>query len=457
LFLNGKAANLTVLNNAQAEINATLAYPESGNLMLWLDNFMINSGNNLSNITVFDKYGLFNVTAYFAETELYYSSFATLWIDVINDTIAPKWGSSKIPPTMNYSQDQSYQFNVTWFDNVYIDTVIIEHNFSGVMGNYSVNNSNNGEYYYDWRNLKAGDYSFRWRANDSSGNWNITDLLSFKINKKQSSVRLEINGKEGNVTSKRKNIDIEADLIAPEDGNLTIKKDSSLLAKGESPIDTALNLSAGEYKISAIYDGDENHTSVEILRTLVVNLTQSSSGSSSAASGAGGAAETVYAQCTENWICVNWSACINNMQTRICADINRCGTNASMPVIQQACSCAANWQCGDWNECVNGTQTRVCSDLNNCLKDYPSMTQSCTTPNFSEKIKNLPASTATGIQNLFSYIKEKSLSAYTALKEKPVILAFIFLSVLTIVLIIRISPPLAKYIRSVKIVRKARK
>ncbi|MFH1425199.1 MAG: right-handed parallel beta-helix repeat-containing protein [archaeon] len=41
--------------------------------------------------------------------------------------------------------------------------------------------------------------------------------------------------------------------------------------------------------------------------------------------------------------------------------------------------CGVEWVCGNWSECVNGTQTRICSDVNNCgsLEDKPNEEQEC--------------------------------------------------------------------------------
>lgn len=42
--------------------------------------------------------------------------------------------------------------------------------------------------------------------------------------------------------------------------------------------------------------------------------------------------------CVENWTCFEWSACVNNQQTRMCVDVNKCGTELSMPKEVQSCT-----------------------------------------------------------------------------------------------------------------------
>ena len=46
---------------------------------------------------------------------------------------------------------------------------------------------------------------------------------------------------------------------------------------------------------------------------------------------------TTPTTCTENWQCTEWSACINNQQTRTCTDINNCGTTFNKPIESQSC------------------------------------------------------------------------------------------------------------------------
>ena len=42
--------------------------------------------------------------------------------------------------------------------------------------------------------------------------------------------------------------------------------------------------------------------------------------------------------CTENWSCLDWSACLSGEQTRTCLDQNNCGTFLNKPNVSQNCS-----------------------------------------------------------------------------------------------------------------------
>ncbi|MEM7825446.1 MAG: NosD domain-containing protein, partial [Candidatus Aenigmatarchaeota archaeon] len=41
--------------------------------------------------------------------------------------------------------------------------------------------------------------------------------------------------------------------------------------------------------------------------------------------------------CTEDWVCTEWSECIEGKQTRVCTDKNKCGTVANKPEEERAC------------------------------------------------------------------------------------------------------------------------
>jgi hypothetical protein len=47
---------------------------------------------------------------------------------------------------------------------------------------------------------------------------------------------------------------------------------------------------------------------------------------------------TTIAVCQERWVCSDWSACVNKLQTRTCTDENNCGTDLNKPLESQPCS-----------------------------------------------------------------------------------------------------------------------
>jgi len=92
-----------------------------------------------------------------------------------------------------------------------------------------------------------------------------------------------------------------------------------------------------------------------------------------------------YEFCEESWNCSEWSDCSeNNTKSRVCSDINECGTFELKPSETQNClytpSCEENWSCTEWSSCINENQTRICDDLSFCNTtiNKPEEMQNCT-------------------------------------------------------------------------------
>ncbi len=107
-------------------------------------------------------------------------------ITVSVDTSAPNWynNATNVTSGSAYSYGQAYQFNVTWNDSESdVDTVLIEHNFTGggpPSSNYSVSNESD-VYYYDVNGLAAGTYAWKMYANNTYGYENVTNGGSYWI------------------------------------------------------------------------------------------------------------------------------------------------------------------------------------------------------------------------------------------------------------------------------------
>jgi parallel beta-helix repeat protein len=169
---NNSADSWLSLNISYA--NGDLGGVDENDLRVWKYNgSWIDSGfYNINNVDAANNIVYVNITNFG-------STFAPL-----ADTQAPGWSDNKTYPASptTYSPSQNYQFNITWSDNVAVDAVLFEHNFTGSAANYSPSGSSSSEYFYNHSSLVAGSYYWKSYANDSSGNLNLTDAFSYVVN-----------------------------------------------------------------------------------------------------------------------------------------------------------------------------------------------------------------------------------------------------------------------------------
>jgi hypothetical protein len=194
LYINGTRADKVV--GVGGILNFTVATNVSGrNVELWTNytdgiykKWDGPSLEPLENITTMDTLGTFIFTGNFSGDQNYTGSTES-WIVTVQLT-TPQWKNNKTSPTspVLYIPGASYQFNVTWSDDIGISTVFIEHNFTGSLINETMQqgNSINGgyEYYYNIQDLGAGTYVWRSYANDTDNQWNVTDQWIYIIKKR---------------------------------------------------------------------------------------------------------------------------------------------------------------------------------------------------------------------------------------------------------------------------------
>jgi len=196
----------------------------------------------------------------------------------VSDITAPTRSNNKTSPVSptNYSSTATYQFNVTWQDNVAIGTVLIEHNFTGTLSNYSVSGNVSNEYYYNYSSsLAVGTYIWRMYANDSSGNLNQTDQWTYTVTQASGLIYLYLNSSRANFTTTNGTyVNISTTLVNGT-GNLQVYNNGTLIYSGSSPSENITQFNTtGIYNITATYLGNQNYTSsTETWWVNVINVT----------------------------------------------------------------------------------------------------------------------------------------------------------------------------------------
>ena len=194
LTLNGTDGNVTIVQDSSIFLNATTITGDSGaTLRLYKAGTLINQGTSpLSNLTAFNTIGVFNITGFYIDSENYTGSFETWYVNVTEtpDITAPGVTSLTESPSdpATYSPGVTYEFNATVTDNRNVSVVLID--FNGT--NHTATNLAGDIYNFTISDLGAGTRTYRWYANDTSGNMNSTMNGSYTINKNTTSLALAI-------------------------------------------------------------------------------------------------------------------------------------------------------------------------------------------------------------------------------------------------------------------------
>jgi len=182
------------------------------------------------------------------------------FIDSIFPSITSLTESPDDPAT--YSSGQTYEFNATITDTN-LDTILIE--FDGT--NYTPTNLSGNVYNFTIFDLAAGVYNYKWFANDTVDNINITAVQDYTINNATGDVTLLINGSASNQTA---TYETQTNASASTQfGSITLYRNGEIVTDENNDFVT---LGVGYYNYTADSSGDQNHSSASITR--FVNITQ---------------------------------------------------------------------------------------------------------------------------------------------------------------------------------------
>jgi hypothetical protein len=243
-------------------------------------------------------------------------------------------------------------------------------------------------------------------------------------------------------------ININATLITPSSGEISLKDGGTSIKTHETPAILSYSVSNGTHIINASYDGNENYSSFVISTSVKASLDETESPAVNPVL-AGSGSPGLNIQCEESWSCTPWSSCLNGLQSRTCADANNCGTLASKPAESQQCSlCNPNWNCTAWGSCAGGNQTRTCRDSNDCnsLIGMPPLIQGCSS-GILPALSNIKTSVGITATSILSTLE----NSFEFLKEKPIYIAPVILSILSLALIIKFASPAIRFLKGFRI------
>jgi hypothetical protein len=183
----------------------------------------------------------------------------------------PIWSGNvtSLISTTTYSPNTNYGFQVNWNDNVDSNGYnfsYIEHNFTGILANYTTIRSGNVSY-YNFTGIGAGNWQWRFYANDSSDRWNNTDLWNYIVTQNTSTANyiiLIIDGEEANKSVTHPTTTNATGWYSPSFNGQTI---TFMLYRNTTSIGTAnpisdnLVLGAGDYNYTYYTGGNVNYSS----------------------------------------------------------------------------------------------------------------------------------------------------------------------------------------------------
>lgn len=307
---------LDIFNNQTYSNNATLDFLDKNNFKIY--NF---SATNTSNTTLYTAIADFdNLVDESDESNNIANSLAKLTNDFDNDGIDDALDTligdvnsinttiANITIRIGNITDLSQAFNGTWkisFEDNGTMLMEFEFNFSKI--------------------LNLSKIMVEKQSNSSFG-YTIAHGLSLNGNTKTMHVeRIDtaINGvciKDAEITS-----------ITQISDNCNAANENKIECDGtlQGSYLCSYNSTTAKYKITGL-----NNSGIK-------QINYANPATSTAATGGGGGDDSGgggSGSCLENWQCEEWSECINNLQTRICNDINNCGTIFNKPSEAELCT-----------------------------------------------------------------------------------------------------------------------
>ncbi|MEK6967679.1 MAG: Ig-like domain-containing protein, partial [Nanoarchaeota archaeon] len=162
-----------------------------------------------------------------------------------------------------YTEGLQYFFNITWND-LDIETVLIESNFSGILINQSATTISENVYSFTPGELAGGIYHLKWYANDTAGHSNQTEIYLYEVQKNQSNISLYLNSARGDTSITVYQL-LNSTAILEGQINKTITLSSNFSfwesQSGPSPYTNISNATVyGKYFVNASFAGNRNYT-----------------------------------------------------------------------------------------------------------------------------------------------------------------------------------------------------
>jgi len=269
LLLNGTAANITVAQGDNVTIFSNITNT-TGNVSLFRNGALLGTGASPFSLnSTFPNAGLFNITATFAGSQNYTGSSSTLFVTV-TDTTPPSFGTQTATPASPAMFTSLYNFKINVTDNVAVGTVTLE--FDNTTNTTAGQIGNTSTYEANLTSLTVGNHTFKWFANDTTGNLNISNSTNYTVLPGIANITLLINGIAGNTSAQiNDTVVFDANVTNPAGGFVELYLNGTLSASGSSPLSFNTSFPVfGTIPIMALFPGDANVSAGNITRFLTI-------------------------------------------------------------------------------------------------------------------------------------------------------------------------------------------
>jgi len=238
----------------------------------------INSQPNTFQKTLSDGRYLWNVICIDKSGRI---GYAPINYTILIDTTPPAYSNQTSNPATpaTYNPAATYKFNMTWTDTNVVDKVLFESNFSGVMQNATAYTFGGGIYTVNITGVAAGNYIYKWNANDTLNNMNSTQAYGYTVMQASPILSLTLNSTSANISiNEGSTINITAAATTPASGYIELYVTNTtttvMINNGTSQIsNNTLFANPGLYNITAYYPATQNYTSGSKTYYLTVNDT----------------------------------------------------------------------------------------------------------------------------------------------------------------------------------------
>lgn len=229
----------------------------------------IPDGVYIWNILCFDKSGR--------------SSFYDYNYTINIDTTGPNYVGGRIISPISgsaYSKTGKYDFNTTWVDNSFIDTIIFENNFSGNPINETLTHLGSGLYRFNITSIPVGNFYYKWYANDTLGNKFETIKFDYEVVKAVPLINISFNGTNSDITiNQSQTLNVTTFISESDNTYLTLYLYQSdlypegiMINNGSTQLENITLFSEpGIYNFTSYYYESYNYTNGSTSRIVTVN------------------------------------------------------------------------------------------------------------------------------------------------------------------------------------------